>query len=624
VKFSLLLRSSQGEHSVHTGAKESPAGAWTPSSSERAGRSRGLSIGSLFLSPATLCAIAIIAFAVALRFVIGALGYPQDDGDEGTMGIMALHILHAGEHPIYFYSQQYMGALEAYLGAFFFGLFGTSILSLRLGALLLSAAFLACAYLLARLLFPTSLALVALALLSLGTKEMLDRQIEAAGGYSEMLLFGATALLLASWLAARSAAHLENILPRERRLRWLAFFGWGLVVGLGLWSDMLVLPFVLTSTALLIAFCHAELRTRAGLLLLAGVLLGASPIIFHDLTSPLEQSALAVTWQLQHQGGSSSVSMLAKGVLATLTVSLPNVLGATSLCGISIADAWPLSTHALGCTTLRTGWALGYLLLFGLAVALAVRPLWAYLRHGRMASLSADDRRAAALYAARLAILVSGALVLLAYVSNPIDGHDPWPSTRYLLDLLLTFPAVLWPLWSLRSGSGSHSRLRLPLARHLRLGPRPGGWSWSTLARVGVLALLVTVFARGSVIALTVGVYAHDTPNYQQALIASLERAQVRHIYTDYWNCDSIAFQTNERITCAVLNPSLNPGLDRYTPYLASVQADPCAPYVFPETSPQAIAITSGHLGHIPPAARKYSATLDRYVVYSPCRAIPS
>src|SRR5215469_16821499 len=87
VKFSLLLRSRQRERSVHTGAKESPAGAWTPSSSERAGRSRGLSIGSLFLSPAMLCASALIAFALALRFVIGVLGYPQDDSDEGTMGL---------------------------------------------------------------------------------------------------------------------------------------------------------------------------------------------------------------------------------------------------------------------------------------------------------------------------------------------------------------------------------------------------------------------------------------------------------------------------------------------------------------------------------------------------------
>jgi len=258
---------------------------------------------------------------------------------------------------------------------------------------------------------------------------------------------------------------------------------------------------------------------------------------------------------------------------------------------------------------------------------LAVRPLWAYLRNWRMASLGADDRRAAALQAARLAILVSGALALLAYVSNPIDGHDPWPSTRYLLGLLLTFPAVLWPLWNPRSGSGSNSRLRLhlPLARHLRLGPRPGGWSWSIVARVVVLALLVAVFARGSVIALTVGVYAHNSPHYQQALIASLEQAQVRHIYTDYWNCDSIAFQTNERITCAVLDESLQPGVDRYMPYLASVQADPCAPYVFPVTSPQAVALASGRLGDVPPAARSgHRSTLDGYVVYSPCRAISS
>ncbi len=49
----------------------------------------------------------------AARLAIALLGYPADDSDEATMGLMALHINTRGEHPIFFYGQNYMGALEA-------------------------------------------------------------------------------------------------------------------------------------------------------------------------------------------------------------------------------------------------------------------------------------------------------------------------------------------------------------------------------------------------------------------------------------------------------------------------------------------------------------------------------
>src|SRR3954451_4720099 len=79
-----------------------------------------------------LWAGALIVLAVVLRVVLIALGWPQLDSDEGTMGIMGMHILSHGERPVFLYAQSYMGALEAYLAAAFFALFGVSTFTLRI------------------------------------------------------------------------------------------------------------------------------------------------------------------------------------------------------------------------------------------------------------------------------------------------------------------------------------------------------------------------------------------------------------------------------------------------------------------------------------------------------------
>lgn len=603
--------------------EEPVAGIHPPAASPGVGRWAGLRVGRYIVAPGTLCAAGIIAIAVALRLLLSALGWPPDDGDEGTMGILALHIAYHGAHPIYFYGQAYMGTLEGYLGALFSHLFGASVFTLRLGAVLLYALFLACMYLLARLLYNTPVALIALFLLSLGTQEMLFRQVEAAGGYAETLLFGAVALLLASWLALRPPTEPKRDDVRATWLRGLAVFGWGLATGLGLWSDTLVLPFLVTSAALLLLFRRKELRSRTGLVLLAGLLLGALPVILHDLTSPLDQSIIAVTWQLSHQGGGTDPSLLAGGVLGTLTVSLPNILGATATCPIKIHDAWPISSQSLGCEVIRTGWGLGYLVLLALAAYLALRVLVPLFRRVRAAPLDEQQRHSAALHAARLALVASGLLVLAAYVVNPIAARAPWPSSRYLIGLLLTFPAVLWPIWSLRSisvpvwiGRGGQRPYDANVSAAKPTPPwRPRA---APFLRWALLLLIAFVLVRGTIGAVAGAASAAATSNPQHTLIASLERAGVTHIYTDYWNCDSIAFQTRERIICAVLNDTLAPGYNRYGPYVAAVRADPCAAYVLPAGSSMAAAFARQ-----PPRGVAYHHTaFDGYEVYSPCRPI--
>src|ERR1700719_2383521 len=148
-----------------------------------------------------VCAGAIIAIGTLLRLVFILLGWPASYNDEGTLGLMALHITYKGAHPLLYYGQDYLGSLEAYLGAGFFHLFGPSTATLRLGLLLLFALFLIAMYFLASLLYAKSLALITLIFLSLGSPEVLLRQLMAAGGTPELMLFTTLLLLLTARLA---------------------------------------------------------------------------------------------------------------------------------------------------------------------------------------------------------------------------------------------------------------------------------------------------------------------------------------------------------------------------------------------------------------------------------------
>ena len=58
------------------------------------------------------------------------------------MALEALHIAYRGEHPVFLYGQNYMGTIEAYLGALLFHIFGVSSFSIRLGLALMFALFL--------------------------------------------------------------------------------------------------------------------------------------------------------------------------------------------------------------------------------------------------------------------------------------------------------------------------------------------------------------------------------------------------------------------------------------------------------------------------------------------------
>ena len=594
-------------------------------------RRSGIQWKYLKIGPYELCALAIIIFAVTVRIVLLGLGWPPLDSDEGTMGLMAMHIAFRGEHPIFFYGQGYMGAFEAYLAAIFFRLFGVSTFTLLLGLVILYMVFLIAMYLLTSLLYSKPLALVTLGLLAVGSNGMLSRELVAIGGYPETLMFGSLIMLLASWLALTSRADSG---ARNRWQRLLAYGVWGLIAGLGLWTHLLVAPFVLFG-GLLLLFCWRELWSLAPLCLIAGLLIGAYPLIYYNMHAPPGMDSLTIFWGIHRGSGIAQPpfrQLFPQEVKGALLVSLPTMTGANPLCAASEVHFLNLSSvQGLRCTLVHTGWSSGIILLWVVAGLMAVKVLKGYYSPGR--AWEPEERRSVALQCARLALLGSGALTLLLYLVSPDPALFPVPTSRYLVGLLIVTPAVLWPLWN---GVGAVKPLALRFAQMsvaVRLAKISVILRRAVLSLIGVILLMGTFSIFTGIppappVGQTTGIFALQVNDQhldlavtqaldrqQEALIRDLLRIGARHIYSDYWTCDRLIFQSQERIICGALKDDLGLGHDRYVPYQVIVHKDPQTAYVFPIGSPQAAAMAR----NVRSSNRHYRYfTFDGYVVYQP------
>ncbi len=586
-----------------------------------------------------LALIALGALGALIRLGLLLSGWPATDSDEGTMGLMALHINTRGEHPLFFYGQSYMGTIQAYLGAALFHLFGASVLSLRLGLLLLFILFLLVMYLLLRLLYGQTFALVGLLLLDLGGPDLLKPQLLALGGYPETLLFGALSLLLALWLArphplARSPTERGGIGTPLTWRRLALYAALGLTMGLGWWSDQLIFPMLVVAALLVAIFCRRELlAVRRGLAaLVAGLLVGVSPQFLYLLAPSAANNGPSAIAAFEWQGPSTLIRFFTQFVahlLGELLVALPNITGMGWLCAAPTlpngALAAPANAGALACLGLRAGWSAG-LLALGVVAALAA---WRRLppppappplkreRGVRTASLPPQRGRGwgggardDVIQAGRLALLLGGALTLLFYLVS-LAAATPAGNARYLIEMDIALPALVYPLWAVATGEMKlHGFAVAPVSSSLS---RPRASRWAAL---GLLMLTLLMLAGGVASAYRASAATRADYQADQTLIRDLERLGVRHMHTDYWTCDKVAFLSQERITCDTLKSDLTEGFNRYPPYVTQVAADPRAAYVFPAMLPQAAALAQ-RAQHDP--AWPYTLTrVDGYVVYIP------
>jgi hypothetical protein len=558
-----------------------------------------------YIPTSTAAAIILITLAVALRMILTVLVVPEVNGDEGTMGLEAMHIAFQGQHPVFLYNQNYMGVLEAYIAAFFFRLFGVSVFTLRIGMILMFALFLVSMYLLTSLLYSRRLALVTIGLLGLGAaSDVLIQQLRTVGGAIETLLFGSLVFLLACWLAL-TWSHLPS--KRHMRVRLIAYGCWGLSAGIGLWTHILVLPFVLAAGLILALFCSRELRSAAPLVLLFWLVIGLLPFILYNIHSSPPGSTIIQEIGIQKStfiAQKFSQHLLRKRVIGTSLWSLPLATGLTPVCTLyDLPYYGGFSSATLPCIIIHGTWSIGYLVLLATAILIALGSLWKcwQLHRTQTKAWTLDERETVIIHFSHLMILMSAILTLALYVESPLSGLKPY-STRYLVGLLIALPAVLWPLWK---GAGLEKVLVLPRVMTKR----------TVYFKRGMLLLIAVTIIIGTVATFTT-IPAIEADNQQQeALMHDLLRIGATHVYTDYWTGYRLMFQSQEQIICAIPPMLLVYGRERYAPYRKIVSSDPRAAYMFTLNAPVIREFTR-QIAHSSTHYKQF--VFEGYVVFQP------
>jgi len=485
-------------------------------------------------------------------------------------------------------------------------------------------------YLLTSLLYTRKLALVVLAILALGSNPILVRELAAVGGDPETLMSGALLMVLASWLALTYQPSARS--PIQWR-RLLAYGAWGLVAGFSLFSHMLGVPYIVAGAVIIGLFCWRELFRLAPVLLIIGLCIGAFPLIIYNLT--LTRSEKSTLFYVVHAESAGGIPVqILQQLKGALLISLPTATGANPLCSVSDAYALNLSSlQGLHCTLVHAGWSAGIIFLWLIAMLSALGMLWQLLRCSPK-SWSLEERQEFIRHTVRLLLLVCSAGTLLLYILSPNSALYPVATSRYLIGLLIATPAILWPLWR---GLAIVKPLALSLSPKMTISTRLE--QSSLLVGWGIMVIVVCIFALGMFSTFTgIPSEAPGLPNeniyftqnatqhldlpatqalnqQESALIHSLLHMGVSHIYSDYWTCDRLIFQSQEHLICAVVNDDLTPGHNRYLPYRSIVDADPNAAYVFRlHTLPDAT--FTRHVATANPTKHYQRLELDGYAVY--------
>lgn len=223
-----------------------------------------------------LCVGAVLA-SVALRAVyldqiwrVDLAEHPAFIAAEGVVGLMAQHIL-AGERPVFYYGQYYMGSMEAYVAAAMFQLFGASMVTLRAVPMLFALAWIPLAGLLAGRLFGRRAGYLAAAMAALPSPFVFLWGFEARGGHAEHVTLTLAALLV-----------IVLLLEQVSRARVVAL---GFLVGFSLWVNQLAAAYVpLYAWAV---WSWLRLRRVDVAMLAIVALIGASPLLYGNVAEPL-------------------------------------------------------------------------------------------------------------------------------------------------------------------------------------------------------------------------------------------------------------------------------------------------------------------------------------------------
>ncbi len=414
-----------------------------------------------------------LAVAVAVRLVRALLSVPG--GDECLDALVSLRTLQ-GHWPIFFFGQDYMGTLDAVLAAPLYALWPASpLLPAALAVLYNFLTLLVLWRVLARF-FPPAAQGAGLFYYALPPAFFVFWAGEGMNHYHLGLLLCALLLWLslAMWRQGRVGA-------------WQAL-AWGFMAGLAAWTNFQTAVVILPCAVFVLAACWRSLRPWPLLLALAGGLLGASPLLYYDLTHHFGHLGQAGIFQMER---------LAPQLHQLLTNALPIVLGFnTPPAGGPVAPGSP--------------WFWPYLLVAALAAAGCGLLLW----RGR-------TRQERGLWLPLLIALTNLGVVTASTYGWELRGYDQ----RYLMPLYLVLPFAWAALAQALARTGGREGGRT--------GGREGGRTW---AAAGLVLLLLAVNFAGyfdyrGIFALNEGAYYFKDAAARQAEYAELRRLGIEAVY---------------------------------------------------------------------------------------------
>jgi hypothetical protein len=421
------------------------------------------------------------------------------ESDEAVIGLMAKHIGELREFPVWYYGQEYMGALEAYVAAPFVKLFGPRAVSLKLTALAFALVFAWASARFARQVFGERPAMVfTVAYLVAGPLMLTLWTVKLRGGFVSTLAIGQLVLLLALQLGTPGGASARGA------------GALGLLAGLGIWMNPLVVPFLGAAGLYLVGRRQFIARPAALAACLGGAALGAAPFWIYNLRHSWGTFRVLL-------GGEGNFEV-AKHLVTTFKSHLPVLLG--------VLPPWPPERPI-------PLWGWPVLVLFA-AASLAL--LW-HARRG-LAGLAMPSLRPT--NGAELYVLTG--LGFLACAMFTRFGSEPEPRYAIVLFVFLA-PALgllLGALWE-RGGPGKVA---------------------SGLALAGVLAVNA-----GSIYAFDRRLPTQPLFNIRDGVINPLDQSQLYQVLekegidglnAEYWMGYRIAYETGERVITV-------PG--RYGPY---------------------------------------------------------
>lgn len=497
--------------------------------------------------------VALLAVALALRLLLLTTANTELDADEAVVGLMASHILQ-GERPIFYYQQPYMGSLEAYLVAIPFGLVGASALALKMVPLLLSILFVVLVFATGMRLGGPRAALISAAYVAVPPAFLALWGLKARGGYVEILVIGQALILIALDVAAK-----RRVSARQ------ALLG-GFLVGLGIWTNLLIAVYLLPVGIYLGLVLRRKLIGPWLVPAAVAVVAGALPLVAFNLDHGLATASAVSTWR-------AGASTIPKYVFHFFRHSLP-VLAGLAQGSTSQELFWP----ALGWSLARW-WPVAFALgaLFILPLVSLRRRLLALLL-GRTGG--ADGRNLLTL----MLLVVPAAFVITKF-------HEPVSEPRYLLPL---YSAV--PLLALGMCSARLPRRAAPLI----LG--------------ALLALNVYSLAALDPLMNRPQNAMASTPANRLDLTRFLTSHGLERIYTDYWLAYPLAFESGETIVPSVISG----GFNRYIPYAYEVSVSPNPAFVFVSGSGEEADFVARMARTQASAARE---SVSIYAVYS--RVVP-